>query len=39
MRHEHVSHRAQLERLAKLTHQPPADACNTWQALLPVPPV
>lgn len=35
MRHEHVSHGAQLERLAALTtqHQPPAGACNTWQAL------
>ena len=35
MRHEHVSHGAQLERLAELTqqHQPPAGACNTWQAL------
>ena len=35
MRHEHVSHGAQLEKLAQLTHQhqPPAGACNTWQAL------
>ncbi len=35
MRHEHVSHGAQLDRLATLTHQhqPPAGACNTWQAL------
>ena len=35
MRHEHVSHGAQLEQLAELTtqHQPPAGACNTWQAL------
>lgn len=35
MRHEHVSHGAQLERLAELTqqHQPPTGACNTWQAL------
>ena len=35
MRHEHVSHGAQLERLAELAHQhqPPAGACNTWQAL------
>jgi regulator of cell morphogenesis and NO signaling len=35
MRHEHVSHGAQLERLSALTtqHQPPAGACNTWQAL------
>ncbi len=35
MRHEHVSHGAQIERLAELTqqHQPPAGACNTWQAL------
>jgi len=35
MRHEHVSHGAQIERLAQLTqqHQPPAGACNTWQAL------
>ena len=35
MRHEHVSHGAQIERLAQLTqqHQPPVDACNTWQAL------
>jgi len=35
MRHEHVSHGAQIERLAALTsqHQPPAGACNTWQAL------
>jgi regulator of cell morphogenesis and NO signaling len=35
MRHEHVSHGAQIDRLAELTHQhqPPAGACNTWQAL------
>ena len=35
MRHEHVSHGAQIERLAELTqqHQPPGGACNTWQAL------
>ena len=35
MRHEHVSHGAQIESLAQLTqqHQPPAGACNTWQAL------
>jgi len=35
MRHEHVSHGAQLEKLAELTsqHQPPNGACNTWQAL------
>ena len=35
MRHEHVSHGAQLERLAALAHQhqPPEGACNTWQAL------
>ena len=35
MRHEHVGHGAQIERLAQLTqqHQPPAGACNTWQAL------
>lgn len=35
MRHEHVSHGAQIERLAEFTnqHQPPAGACNTWQAL------
>jgi regulator of cell morphogenesis and NO signaling len=35
MRHEHVSHGAQLEKLAALTtqHQPPTGACNTWQAL------
>ena len=35
MRHEHVGHGAHLERLAELTsqHQPPGDACNTWQAL------
>jgi len=35
MRHEHVSHGAQIERLAALTtqHQPPVDACNTWRAL------
>ena len=35
MRHEHVSHGVQIERLAELTrqHQPPAGACNTWQAL------
>lgn len=35
MRHEHVNHGEQLERLAALTtgHQPPADACNTWRAL------
>lgn len=35
MRHEHVSHGVQLERLAALAHQhqPPEGACNTWQAL------
>jgi len=35
MRHEHVSHGEQIERLAALTtqHQPPVDACNTWRAL------
>ena len=35
MRHEHVSHGEQIERLAEFTHQhqPPSDACNTWQAL------
>ena len=35
MRHEHVSHGMQIERLAALTqqHQPPSGACNTWQAL------
>ena len=35
MRHEHVGHGAQLERLAELTtqHQPPTGACNTWRAL------
>lgn len=35
MRHEHVNHGAQIERLAALTtqHQPPHGACNTWQAL------
>ena len=35
MRQEHISHGAQLERLAELTaqHVPPASACNTWQAL------
>ena len=35
MRNEHVSHGVQIERLAELTqqHQPPAGACNTWQAL------
>jgi regulator of cell morphogenesis and NO signaling len=35
MRHEHVGHGAQIERLAALTtqHQPPVDACNTWRAL------
>jgi len=35
MRHEHVSHGAQLERLAAITsqHQPPEGACNTWRAL------
>jgi len=35
MRHEHISHGAQLERLAELTcqHQAPDGACNTWQAL------
>lgn len=35
MRHEHVSHGAQLEKLVNLTsnHQPPEGACNTWQAL------
>jgi regulator of cell morphogenesis and NO signaling len=35
MRHEHVGHGVQIERLATLTdqHQPPVDACNTWRAL------
>ena len=35
MRHEHVSHGEQIERLAEFTnqHQPPEGACNTWQAL------
>ncbi len=35
MRHEHVNHGEQIERLARFTHQhqPPSDACNTWQAL------
>ncbi len=35
LRHEHVSHGEQIERLAEFTHQhqPPSDACNTWQAL------
>jgi regulator of cell morphogenesis and NO signaling len=35
MRHEHITHGAQLERLAELTcqHQAPDGACNTWQAL------
>ena len=35
MRHEHVGHGAQIERLAAFTnqHQPPEGACNTWQAL------
>lgn len=35
MRHEHVSHGVELERLAALTtqHQPPPGACNTWRAL------
>jgi regulator of cell morphogenesis and NO signaling len=35
MRHEHINHGEQLERLAALTdqHQAPGDACNTWQAL------
>ena len=35
MRHEHVSHGAQIERLATLAHQhrPPEEACNTWRAL------
>jgi regulator of cell morphogenesis and NO signaling len=35
MRHEHVNHGTQLEKLANLTsnHQPPVGACNTWQAL------
>lgn len=35
MRHEHVSHGAQLERMAALAHQhqAPEGACNTWQAL------
>jgi regulator of cell morphogenesis and NO signaling len=35
MRHEHINHGAQLERLAVLTtqHTPPSGACNTWQAL------
>jgi len=35
MRHEHINHGAQLERLATLTtqHQVPDGACNTWQAL------
>ena len=35
MRHEHVDHGAQLDKLAALTHQhePPQGACNTWRAL------
>jgi regulator of cell morphogenesis and NO signaling len=35
MRHEHINHGVQLEKLAELTtqHQPPSGACNTWQAL------
>ena len=35
MRHEHVNHGVQIERLAALTtqHQPPVGACNTWRAL------
>lgn len=35
MRHEHVGHGAQLERLAALTadYTPPEEACNTWRAL------
>lgn len=35
MRHEHISHGEQLERLMALAHdtQPPSGACNTWRAL------
>lgn len=35
MRHEHVSHGAELARMLALAHDmvPPAGACNTWQAL------
>ena len=35
MRHEHTEHGERLEALAALTNQylPPAEACNTWQAL------
>ncbi|MFC3149166.1 iron-sulfur cluster repair protein YtfE [Piscinibacterium candidicorallinum] len=35
MRHEHLGHGAQLEKLAALArqHKAPAGACNTWRAL------
>ena len=35
MRQEHVSHGAQIAKLAALTHQheAPDEACNTWRAL------
>lgn len=35
MRHEHLDHGDQLERLVELTndHTPPSAACNTWRAL------
>ncbi|MBU6223548.1 MAG: iron-sulfur cluster repair protein YtfE [Burkholderiales bacterium] len=35
MRHEHINHGAQLEKLSNLTsnHQAPEGACNTWMAL------
>lgn len=35
MRHEHVSHGAELARMLALAHDmvPPPGACNTWQAL------
>jgi regulator of cell morphogenesis and NO signaling len=35
MRHEHLSHGMQIERLNELTdqHRAPEGACNTWQAL------
>ena len=35
MRHEHVNHGEQVEKLAGMTndHMPPSDACNTWRAL------
>lgn len=33
MRHEHIQHGDELERLARLTGELPDDACTTWRAL------